>query len=198
LNKKIILATSNKGKVIEIRALLPDFEIIPYCAILEPFEIVEDGASFKENAIIKARAVYERLSDKNIIVIADDSGISVPALGGEPGIYSARYVGEGASDRQNLDALIVKLKAAGIAKTPAFYTACIAMADKNGILTTHGWMHGDVIDEARGDGGFGYDPSFVPLGYEQTLGELPSEVKKSFSHRSRALSLAKMLIKAAR
>lgn len=198
MKKKIVLATSNKGKVIEIEALLPEFEVIPYSSILEPFEIIEDGATFQANAIIKAHAVYEKLNDKNIIVIADDSGISVPALGGEPGIYSARYAGVGATDRQNLDALIAKLKAVRLAKTPAFYTACIAITRANGTSTTHGWMHGDVIDEARGDGGFGYDPSFVPLGYEQTLGELPSEVKKSFSHRSKALELARLVIKAAR
>ena len=196
MNKKIVLATSNKGKIIEIKALLPDFDVIPYSDILDSFEIVEDGDTFKANAIIKAKAVYEKLHDKNVIVMADDSGISVPALGGEPGIYSARYAGDGANDRQNLDALIIKLSSVGITRTPAYYTACIAIADENGISTTHGWMHGEVIDGTRGHGGFGYDPSFIPLGYDKTLGELPSEVKKSFSHRSRALELAKLLIRA--
>jgi len=197
LKKKIVLATSNKGKVAEIKELLPDFEVVAYSELIEPFEIIEDGETFKANAIIKARAVYEKLTDKDVIVMSDDSGISVPALGGEPGIYSARYAGAGASDRQNLEALITKLKSANISRTPAFYTACIAIADVDGAFTTHGWMHGDVIAEARGEGGFGYDPMFIPSGYEQTLGELDSEVKKEFSHRSKALYLAKLLIKAA-
>ena len=196
MNKKIVLATSNKGKVVEIKELLPDFEVVAYSELLAPFEIIEDGDTFKANAAIKAQAVYEKLHDKDVIVMADDSGISVPSLGGEPGIYSARYAGVGASDKQNLDALIVKLKSVGLSRTPAFYTACIAIADEGGVHTAHGWMYGDVIDETRGDGGFGYDPAFIPLGYEQTLGELPSEVKKSFSHRSKALELAKLLIRA--
>ncbi|MRI59088.1 MAG: non-canonical purine NTP pyrophosphatase, RdgB/HAM1 family [Epsilonproteobacteria bacterium] len=188
---RVILASSNKGKIQEIQKLL-GVEVVPYKDILGELEIVEDGESFKENAIIKAKAIYERLPDE--IVIADDSGISVPALGGEPGIYSARYAGVGASDKENLQKLISKLKEKGLERTPAYYTAAIAIASGSGIYTTHGWMWGEVIDEARGDKGFGYDPMFIPEGYDKTLGELDEDVKKRISHRAKALELAKVVL----
>ncbi len=190
--KRVVLASGNKGKIREIKELLKNYEVIPYTDLIDKFEIEENGNTFKENAIIKAKAVGERL--KNEIVLADDSGISVPALGGIPGIYSARFAGEGASDKNNLYKLIEELKKRGIKKTSAFYTAAIAIYTPYGIFTTHGFMRGEVIDEARGDKGFGYDPMFIPKGYDKTLGELDEEVKKSFSHRSKALSLAKYIL----
>ncbi|WP_456489348.1 RdgB/HAM1 family non-canonical purine NTP pyrophosphatase [Caminibacter pacificus] len=190
--KRVVLASGNKGKIREIKELLKNYEVIPYTDLIDKFEIEENGNTFKENAIIKAKAVGERL--KNEIVLADDSGISVPALGGIPGIYSARFAGEGASDKDNLYKLIEELKKRGIKKTSAFYTAAIAIYTPYGIFTTHGFMRGEVIDEARGDKGFGYDPMFIPKGYDKTLGELDEEVKKSFSHRSKALSLAKYIL----
>ncbi len=192
---KIILATSNKGKVNEIKKLLNSFEVVSYDEMIEPFEIVEDGKTFKENAIIKAKAVYEKLEDKDDLwVLSDDSGISVPLFDNEPGIKSARYAGENATAKDNLKKLIDELKKVGIKKTPAFYTAAIALVSKDGIFTTHGWMRGDVIDEARGENGFGYDPIFIPEGFSKTLGELDEEIKKKLSHRSKALRLAKMIL----
>ena len=195
--KKIVLASTNNGKIKEIREYCTNHEIIPYTDLMEKFEIVEDGESFKENAIIKAKAIYEKLSeqDKNkYIVLADDSGITVPALGDIPGIYSARFAGEGASDKDNLYKLIDMLKEKNIKRTPAYYTACMALVSNLGVSTVHGWMYGDVIDEVRGDNGFGYDPMFIPEGYDKTLGELDDEVKKSFSHRTRALELVKKFL----
>ncbi len=191
---KIILATSNKGKVKEIQKSFNEFEVLPFSEVVQPFEIIEDGKSFKENAIIKAKAVYEAINDKDVIVLSDDSGISVPILGNEPGIRSARYAGDNASAKDNLYKLINELKKRGIKKTPAFYTAAIAIATKRGIFSVHGWMHGEVIDEARGDNGFGYDPMFIPEGFDKTLGELDEGIKKEYSHRSKALKLAKRLI----
>lgn len=184
---QLILATSNQGKVREFSQFFGE-KLVPYSDIIPTFEIVEDGDSFAANALIKARAIYNRL-DNGSIVIADDSGISVPLLGGEPGIYSARYAGASAGDRDNLDKLIDELKNRGVKRTPAFYTAALALVCSEGEFVVHGWMHGEVIDEARGDGGFGYDPMFIPQGYEQTLGELPNDVKKEFSHRTKALRL---------
>ena len=187
----IILASSNKGKIREIAQLL-EREVVPYKEVVGDVKIIEDGKSFKENAIIKARTIYDKLPGS--IVIADDSGISVPALGGEPGIYSARYAGEGASDKENLAKLIGALKARGIERTPAYYTAAIAIASPQGIYTVHGWMWGDVIAEARGDKGFGYDPMFIPESFEATLGELEEEIKQRISHRAKALRLAKIVL----
>ncbi len=189
---RIIVASGNKGKIKEIKNIFSNFEIIPYSEIIKPFEIEENGKTFKENAIIKAKAIAEKLP--NEIILADDSGISVPALDNAPGIFSARYAGEEASDKDNLNKLINELKKRNIKKTPAFYTAAIAISSPYGIWTTHGFMRGDVIDEIRGNNGFGYDPSFIPNGFDKTLGELDSEIKKSFSHRTKALNLAKIIL----
>lgn len=191
---KIILATSNKGKVREIKELLHDREVFAYTDLMEGFEIVEDGDTFKENALIKARAVYRALGDENAVVIADDSGISVDILEGAPGIYSARYAGEGCSDKDNLNKLTDAVESAGFESSQAHYTAAIAIVSKEGESCVHGWMHGEVSVVPRGENGFGYDPIFTPKGYTQTLGELDRELKAEISHRSKGLHLAKILI----
>lgn len=191
---KLVLATSNKGKVREITAMYSDFEVIPFSDLIETFEIIEDQPDFKGNALIKARAVYEALGDEEAIVFSDDSGISVDALGGEPGVLSARYGGEDASDKDNLYKLMEAVKEKGLNSSSAFYTAAIAIVSKEGEYTTHGWMYGDVITEPRGDGGFGYDPCFVPKGYDKTLGELDDTIKSKLSHRSQALANAKPVL----
>lgn len=192
---KLILATSNKGKVREIKALCKDFEVIPYSELMEEFEIVEDGADFKENALIKARAVFKALNEDEIVVIADDSGISVDVLDGKPGIYSARHAGKNANDKDNLHKLIQDIKDKNVTSSAAHYTAAIAIVTKNSEYVVHGWMYGTAISEAIGDGGFGYDPMFIPLGYDKSLGQLDDEVKKKLSHRSKALELARVIIK---
>ncbi len=192
---KIVLASSNKGKLKELKAWMSDFEVYAYSEVMTPFEIIEDGNSFKENALIKARAVYEKLEDKSIIVLSDDSGISVNILDGEPGIYSARYAGEGATSEENLKKLITTLQKQGIEKTPAYYTAAIGIVCESGEFCVHGWMYGDTIAQARGDNGFGYDPMFIPKGFDKTLGELDESVKKELSHRSRALEHARLILK---
>ena len=200
---KLVLATGNKGKLREFRQMCED-EVTAFSEILGDMEIVEDGDTFAQNALIKARTIYERLGEE-YLVISDDSGISLPVLGGAPGIYSARYAGEGASDKDNLYKLIDEVKAKGLKETPAYYTAAIAIVSKYGEYVVHGWMHGKVIDEARGDKGFGYDPMFVPDLSEQvagnseqlegkTLGELDDDVKSKISHRAKALALAKPII----
>jgi len=193
--KKVVLATSNKGKVREIKELMNNYEVVPYTDLMEAFEIVEDADTFKENALIKARAVYEALGDEEAVVIADDSGISVDVLEGAPGIYSARYGGEDASDKDNLYKLIEDIKAKGVDSSPAHYTAAIAIVTKDKERTVHGWMYGTALTQARGDGGFGYDPMFVPFGFDKTLGELENVVKKELSHRSKALQLASKILK---
>lgn len=176
---------------------MPNDDVIAFKEILGDIEIIEDKDSFKGNAIKKAQTIYEELLKKgikDIIVISDDSGISVPVLNNEPGIYSARYAGLNASDKENNEKLIKNLNEKNLEKTPAFYTACIAIIYQGRTYTVHGWMHGNVINEQKGEGGFGYDPMFIPKGFDKTLGELGYEAKKEFSHRTKALNLAKKVL----
>ncbi|MDY3205394.1 MAG: non-canonical purine NTP pyrophosphatase [Arcobacter sp.] len=194
---KIVLASANKGKISEFQKLLPNDEVIAFSEILGEIDIVEDKDTFKGNAIKKAQTIYDKLKKidyEDVVVISDDSGISVPALNNEPGVYSARYSGVNATDKSNNAKLIENLNAKNLEITPAFYTACIAIVYKNEVYTVHGWMHGNVINKEMGEGGFGYDPMFIPNGFDKTLGELPHEVKKEFSHRSNALALAKKVL----
>lgn len=194
---KIVLASGNKGKIKEFEKLMPNDEVIAFKEILGDIEIIEDKDSFKGNAIKKAQTIYDELINKNykdVIVISDDSGITVPALNNEPGIYSARYAGENASDEDNNNKMIKNLQEQNIERTPAYYTACIAIIYQGEVYTVHGWMHGDVTSKPVGTEGFGYDPLFIPKGFDETLGVLPHEVKKEFSHRSSALKLAKKVL----
>ncbi len=194
---KLVLATGNKGKLREFKQMCQD-EVVPFSDLLGEFEIVEDGDTFAANALIKARTIYEKLGEaypsNEYLVISDDSGISLPVLEGAPGIYSARYAGVGVSDKDNLNKLVEAIKKKKLNSTPAYYTAAIAIVSKYGEYVVHGWMHGDVIDEPRGDKGFGYDPMFIPAGYDLTLGELDDDVKSAISHRGKALELAKPII----
>ncbi|NLK67483.1 MAG: non-canonical purine NTP pyrophosphatase [Campylobacteraceae bacterium] len=191
---KILLATGNKDKVKEIKEFLNEFEIYALDEVIKPFEIVENGSSFKENALIKAEAVFNALSEKQkneFVTLSDDSGISLPILDNAPGIHSARYSGENATDKTNRAKLISELNRLNLSSTPAFYTACIAIASKFGSYTTHGFMYGNAINEERGNNGFGYDFMFIPNGLDKTIGELDAKTKLEISHRSRGLELAK-------
>ncbi|NVJ52094.1 MAG: RdgB/HAM1 family non-canonical purine NTP pyrophosphatase [Campylobacteraceae bacterium] len=191
---RIILATGNKGKIEEFKKLLPKEEVITFKELIGDYEVVEDKDSFQGNALKKAQEIYEKIGDEEAIVISDDSGITVPAINNEPGIYSARYAGENASDKENNAKLISKLNEKNLEKTPAYYTACIAIIYKGHPYTVHGWLHGEVINKELGEGGFGYDPMFIPNGFDKTLGELGYETKKDFSHRTKALNLAKKVL----
>ncbi|PRM96292.1 non-canonical purine NTP pyrophosphatase [Aliarcobacter cryaerophilus] len=194
---KIILASANRGKIEEFKNLLPNNNVFAYSDILGKFDIDETGSSFKENAIIKASEVNEKLKqigEKDFVVISDDSGISLPILQNAPGVFSARYAKVGASDKENNTKLISKLDELNLDKTLAFYTACIAIIYNDLIYTVHGFMHGMAINKELGTNGFGYDPLFIPDGFDKTLGELDFEVKQEFSHRNRALKLAKKVL----
>ncbi len=192
---KIILASTNKGKIKEIKAFLKDFDIIGFDEVTKPFEIEENGTTFKQNALIKAKTLYKHLNDENAMVLADDSGISLPLLDGAPGVYSARYSGKNAKAIENTKKLVSVLKEKGVKKTPAYYTACMALCCKHGCFTVHGYMHGFAIDEMRGDGGFGYDPIFIPSRWRKTLAQSKEEDKLKISHRSKALKLMKIILK---
>lgn len=194
---KILLATSNKHKVVELKEILKEFEIYAFDEILTVFEIEENGNSFKENALIKARAVFNALNEnqKNeFIVLSDDSGICVDVLGGKPGIYSARFSGKG-DDKSNRDELVKQMGALGFKTSKAHYVAAIALVSLEGEWTVHGTMRGHVINTERGENGFGYDSLFILKGFDKTLAELSNDEKNQLSHRFKALELARIVLK---
>lgn len=182
----MILATGNRHKLAEMEELLPTVDLQP----LPPgFQMPpEDGDSFEANALIKARAAR---GATGAVTIADDSGIAAEDLGGAPGIYSARYAGEGATDEINLDKLLREVDAAGGDRRAA-YVCAIALIDEDGIEHVfEARCEGRLLDERRGSGGFGYDPAFVPDDTgpedERTYAELSAEEKNAISHRGRAV-----------
>ena len=153
----------------------------------EVSEIRENGTSFEENAMLKALAASRQLP---ALVIADDSGLEVDALGGAPGIYSARYAGANATERNTIGKLLREL--ARVRPTDdrrrARFRCVVTLAHNGNLLGTfEGIVEGRIADEARGDSGFGYDPIFIPDGFEQTFGEMPAEVKNAISHRAKAI-----------
>ena len=184
---ELLVATRNKHKAREIQHILgPAFMVRDLADTAIP-QICEHGTSFEENAKLKALAASRHLP---ALVIADDSGLEVDALGGAPGIYSARYAGANATSRDKIDKLLRELsrvRAIGDGRLARF--RCVVALARNGDLlgTFEGTVEGRIADEARGDAGFGYDPIFVPDGFEQTFGELTTEVKNTISHRGKAI-----------
>jgi XTP/dITP diphosphohydrolase len=189
---KIVLATRNKNKVEEIREILKMYlgdEIFSQIELLSSAdfqipEIEEDGETYEENALKKAREVYKFTG---LPSIADDSGIEVEILGGRPGVFSARYAGEGATDEENNKKLLKELENVPIEKRKAKFKCVIAYVDSVEERIFYGETSGKVIFEPLGDGGFGYDPLFLPDGFDLTYAQLPGEVKNRISHRSKAL-----------
>lgn len=195
---KILLATSNADKVGEIKEFFKNHEIYALAEVLRPFEIEENGTSFKQNALIKACAVFEALKSKNLqsefFVLSDDSGICVDALGGAPGIFSARFSGADATGASNREKLAASLRELGLEQSPAHYTVAIALKCGLGEFCTHGFMHGTAITQQRGHNGFGYDFMFIPRGFDRTIAELPAAVKFEISHRTRGLRLMQIIL----
>ena len=186
--RRAVLASSNAGKLREMQALLADtgYEVLPQSAfgIVPP---AEDGRTFVENALLKARHA-SRLS--GLPAIADDSGLEVDALGGRPGLHSARFAGPGCSDRDNVERLLGELAdvPAG-ARGARFRCACVFVcsAEDPAPLVAEGCWEGAIGFERRGSGGFGYDPVFVVAGETRTAAEMPAAEKNRVSHRARAL-----------
>lgn len=185
----IVLATGNKNKVKEFKEILKDFAI--NIKSLDEFgpipEAIEDGETFDDNAYKKALHTAKILG---IPAIADDSGIEVEALDGAPGVYSARYAGEGATDEENCTKLLKALD--GQENRKANFTCVISIATPGGpALTYEGKCFGEILTEKRGDSGFGYDPLFYFEEYDKTFAELSSEEKNAVSHRGKALAEVK-------
>ncbi len=185
---ELVVATRNRHKTREIRHILgPEFSVRDLGAHPEASEIRESGTSFEENAKLKALAASRQLP---ALVIGDDSGLEVDALGGAPGIYSARYAGANATDTDKIDKLLRELERVRATddRRRARFRCVVALARNGDLLGTfEGTVEGRITDKARGDSGFGYDPIFVPDGFEQTFGELPTEVRNTISHRAKAI-----------
>lgn len=185
---ELVMATRNTHKTREVQHILgPEFIVRDLGAYPEISDIRESGTSFEENAKLKAVAASKQLPD---LVIADDSGLEVDALGGAPGIYSARYAGANATEEEKIDKLLRELARIGATDDArgARFRCVVALARKGNLLGSfEGTVDGKISDKPRGNRGFGYDPIFVPEGFEQTFSELPAEVKNTISHRARAI-----------
>lgn len=180
--KKIVVASGNKAKLVEIQSILPEFEIVGYKDVGLDFEIEENGSTFYENALIKAKAVSEALG---VSALADDSGLVVDALGGAPGIYSARYAGDGI-DEHNNQLLLKNMQ--GVTDRSAKFVCCMVYYSQDGeIITATGETKGKILDKEYGSNGFGYDPLFFSDDLQMSLGVASSEAKNTISHRFRAL-----------
>lgn len=182
----LIFASHNEHKLIEISKVLPSEITISNLQNSSIKDIPETGKTLTENALIKARFVYEK-TGKNCF--ADDTGLVVEALNGEPGVYSARYAGEPKNDQNNVNKLLENLK--GIQNRKASFKTVIALILESKEYLFEGEVQGEIITEFRGENGFGYDPIFQPLGYDKTFAELTLDEKKFISHRS--IAVGKMI-----
>lgn len=194
MHNVLLLATRNQGKKKEMQQILKgllldiinleDIELLP--------EIIEDGTSFAENAIKKAK---QTAALSGYICLADDSGLEVDALNGNPGIYSARFAGEDADDNKNNKKLLYMLKEVEMEKRTARFVCAVAISDPSGnYRVVSGKCEGRIGLQLEGTGGFGYDPLFIPLGSDKSFAQLTAEEKNSISHRAHALQKAREII----
>jgi XTP/dITP diphosphohydrolase len=185
---KIVVGTNNAGKIEELNELLKDLpvEIFGLSAFENVADVEETGATFTENAILKARSYALQTG---CWALSDDSGLEVEALGGAPGVYSARFAGENAGDAERIEKLLRELDETGDRDRRGRFVCVMAVADETGAIRclAEGVCEGEISRQSRGSNGFGYDPIFVPEGYERTFGELASDVKSEISHRARAI-----------
>ncbi|MDE0040996.1 MAG: XTP/dITP diphosphatase [Candidatus Poribacteria bacterium] len=193
---KLVLATRNLGKVRELSDMLSDqsaIEVLCMKDFPEAPEVVEDGETYQENAKKKAVHVAKYTS---LLALSDDSGLEVDALGGAPGVHSARYAGSDASDADRISKLLAAIKNVPDNERTGRFRCAVAIAEPSGRTdVVVGVCDGSIIRQLRGELGFGYDPVFVPQGYHQTFAELGEQIKNRISHRAKAFRMALKLIK---
>ena len=193
--QSLLVATGNVGKLEELRQLLGDLPFDLYGLELFPGveRISETGESFVENATLKATGYADQT---RLLTLADDSGLEVEALGGAPGVLSARYAGEGASDAERTTKLLAELSKIEAPMRNARFVSAVAIASREGRIlnVSVGTCSGQISFAPRGSAGFGYDPIFIPIGYDKTFAELKPEIKNGISHRARALSGARQFL----
>ena len=184
---QLLIATRNRHKTREFAQLLgAEFSVSDLSKYQDIPAAAENGKTFAENAIEKALAASQKV---DCLVVADDSGLEVHALGGAPGIFSARYAGEDATDVQNVEKLLRALCAQSVPTSRRARFRCVLAVARHGelITTVDGTVEGNIAEEPRGKDGFGYDPVFVPAGFDHTFAEMPVELKNQLSHRARAV-----------
>ena len=196
MSVQLVLATRNAKKLAELDRLLAgaglDVQILGSDAFSELPEIEETGSTFAENSLIKARAVS---THTGLIAIADDSGLCVDALDGQPGIYSARWAGQGATDESNLDLVLEQIREVEPARRTAHFACAAALVLPSGEeYVVQGQVNGVLLTQRRGVGGFGYDPIFLPDGFDITTAEMTSEQKDAISHRGQAMRALVLVI----
>lgn len=184
--KKLVLATNNRHKIIEMKSILKglDIEILTLHDIPNIPPLVEDGTTFEENALKKARIVFRH---SKLPSLADDSGLEVFYLNGKPGVLSARYTGEGATDDQNNQKLLSELRGVAPRRRRAQFRSILAFVGDGFEEMSEGTCLGSIIEKPRGSNGFGYDPIFLPEGFGETYAELTDEKKNTMSHRAKSL-----------
>lgn len=190
---KIILATRNLGKIAEIKHILalPQIDFLTFEDFANWSEVKEESSSYEENAYKKANALVEKFG---LPAVADDSGLEVDALGGEPGVHSSRYSGHG--DEENIALLLSKLKDVPCEeRTARFRCWAVFVHPDEVVLSADGLCEGHIGFEPKGEGGFGYDPIFIPLGYEATMAQLTLQNKNKLSHRGKAFRNLKRKLK---
>jgi XTP/dITP diphosphohydrolase len=192
MTHELLIATGNKGKVAELRSLLAGLplQLRDLAEFTSAREVEETGRTFADNATLKAQGYALQTG---LWTLADDSGLEVDALGGAPGVFSARYGGEGLTDADRVERLLEEMSKATVRDRRARFVCVIAIADPRGRVMDlwTGTCEGQIVHAPRGTHGFGYDPVFLPDGFEQTFGELPAEIKHDISHRARALKAAR-------
>ena len=187
----LVIATRNRGKLLELRAMIRELPLV--LLNLHSFPsvqtIAETGTTFVENASLKAAGYAVQIGE---MTLADDSGLEVDALGGAPGVLSARYAGNGASDAERVGKLLTELSPVKSPERTARFVSVIAIADREGAIlnVSQGVCEGRIAATPRGRNGFGYDPVFIPRGFDQTFAELPPLLKNRISHRGKALAAA--------
>jgi XTP/dITP diphosphohydrolase len=196
---RIIVATSNQGKIREIGSILKGFEVLSLKDIGFKQDIPETGVTFSENAFIKAETVYRLFHDRypDAFFLADDSGLEVDALGGKPGIFSARYAGENSTQQMLIDKLLDEMKNVPPLKRQARFVCHMALiTPSNEKQDARGECAGKISDKPAGTNGFGYDPVFLVEEYkfEKTMAELPEEIKNGLSHRRKALNAVRLIL----
>ena len=179
---QLILATHNNHKAREFQDILPQYSVKTLADLGHDEEIEETAKDLEGNSLLKAKTIFKRYG---YVVISDDSGLEVNALNGAPGVHSSRYAGEPRNDQRNTEKLLYKLQ--GASNRKAQFRTVITLMSPGNSFQFEGIVSGTIAESPRGEAGFGYDPVFVPKGYQQTFAELPADLKNKISHRANAI-----------